>query len=36
MKAAEEVVRLFGMDANLLVHHLVAKEPLNFIVEAQI
>jgi hypothetical protein len=34
-KAAEEGVRLFGMDANFLVYHSVAKEPLNFIVEAQ-
>lgn len=34
-KAAEEGVRLFGMDANFLVYHLVEKEPLNFIVEAQ-
>ncbi len=34
-RAAEEGVRLFGMDANFLVFHLVEKEPLNFIVEAQ-
>ena len=34
-KAAQEGVRLFGMDANFLVHHLVEKEPLNFIVESQ-
>lgn len=34
-KAAEEGVRLFGMEANFLVYHLVEKEPLNFIVEAQ-
>ena len=35
-KAAEEGVRLFGMDANFLVCHLVQEEPLNFVVEAQI
>ena len=34
-KAAEEGVRLFGMDANFLVFHIVEKEPLNFVVEAQ-
>lgn len=34
-KAAEEGVRLFGMEANFLVYHLVENEPLNFIVEAQ-
>lgn len=34
-KAAEEGVRLFGMDANFLVYHLAEKEPLNFVVEAQ-
>ena len=34
-KAAEEGVRLFGSEANFLVYHLVEKEPLNFIVEAQ-
>lgn len=34
-KAAEEGVRLFGMDASFLVCHLVEREPLNFIVEAQ-
>jgi len=28
-KAAEEGVRLFGMEANFLVYHLVEKEPLN-------
>ncbi len=33
-KAAEEGVRLFGIDDNFLVHHLVEKEPLNFIMEA--
>jgi hypothetical protein len=34
-KAAEEGVRLFGMEADFLVYHSVEKEPLNFIVEAQ-
>lgn len=34
-KAAEEGVRLFGMEANFLVFHMVEKEPLNFVVEAQ-
>lgn len=33
-RAAEEGVRLFGLDANFLVYHLVEKEPLNFIMEA--
>jgi len=33
-RAAEEGVRLYGVDANFLVHHLVEKEPLNFIMEA--
>jgi len=32
--AAEEGVRLYGLDANFLVYHLVEKEPLNFIMEA--
>jgi len=35
-KAAEEGVRLFGVDANFLVYHLVEKEPLNFIMEARL
>jgi len=34
--AAAEGVRLYGMDANFLVYHLVEKEPLNFIMEAAI
>jgi len=34
--AANEGVRLFGMDANFLVYHLVAQEPLNFIMEAML
>ncbi len=33
-RAAEEGVRLYGLDANFLVYHLVEKEPLNFIMEA--
>jgi Ni,Fe-hydrogenase I small subunit len=33
-KAAEEGVRLYGLEANFLVYHLVEKEPLNFIMEA--
>jgi len=33
-RAAEEGVRLFGLDANFLVYHLIEKEPLNFIMEA--
>jgi len=33
-RAAEEGVRLYGIDANFLVYHLVEKEPLNFIMEA--
>lgn len=33
-RAAEEGVRLYGLDANFLVYHLVEKEPLNFITEA--
>lgn len=33
-RAAEEGVRLYGVDANFLVYHLVEKEPLNFIMEA--
>jgi len=33
-KAAEEGVRLYGLDANFLVYHIVEKEPLNFIMEA--
>jgi hypothetical protein len=34
-KAAEEGVRLFGIDANFLVYYLAEMEPLNFIFEAQ-
>jgi hypothetical protein len=34
-KAAEEGVRLFGIDANFFVYYLVEMEPLNFIFEAQ-
>ncbi|MFH1824839.1 MAG: hypothetical protein ABH873_06400 [Candidatus Firestonebacteria bacterium] len=34
-RAAEEGVRLYGLDANFLVYHLVEKEPLNFIWECQ-
>ena len=33
-RTAEEGVRLYGLDANFLVYHLVEKEPLNFIMEA--
>jgi formyltetrahydrofolate hydrolase len=33
-KAAEEGVRLYGIEAHFLVYHLVDKEPLNFIMEA--
>ncbi len=33
-RAAEEGVRLYGLDANFLVCHLVEKEPLNFIMGA--
>jgi len=33
-RAAEEGVRLYGMEGNFLVHHMVEKEPLNFIMEA--
>lgn len=33
-EAAKEGVRLYGLDANFLVHHLVEKEPLNFIMDA--
>ncbi|MCK4295261.1 MAG: hypothetical protein KAX28_01220 [Candidatus Marinimicrobia bacterium] len=33
-RAAEEGVRLYGLDANFLVYHLIEKEPLNFIMEA--
>jgi hypothetical protein len=33
-KAAAEGVRLFGINANFLVFHLLEKEPLNFIAEA--
>jgi len=33
-KAAEEGVRLYGLEAKFLVYHLVEKEPLNFIMEA--
>jgi len=33
-RAAAEGVRLYGVDANFLVHPLVEKEPLNFIMEA--
>jgi len=32
--AAKEGVRLYGLDANFLVYHLVEKEPVNFIMEA--
>jgi len=35
-KAAEEGVRLFGVDGDFLVYHLVEKEPLNFIMEARL
>lgn len=35
-RAAGEGVRLFGVDANFLVYHLVEKEPLNFIMEAML
>jgi hypothetical protein len=30
-RAAEEGVRLYGLDGSFLVYHLVEKEPLNFI-----
>lgn len=33
-RAASEGIRQFGMDGNFLVHHLVDKEPLNFVMEA--
>ena len=33
-KAAKEGVRLYGIEANFLVYHLVEKEPLNFVMEA--
>jgi len=33
-RAAEEGVRLYGLDGNFLVYHLVEKEPLNFIMGA--
>ena len=32
-RAAEEGVRLYGLEANFLVYHLVEEEPLNFVVE---
>ena len=35
-KAAEEGVRLYGSNANFLVHHLLEKEPVNFIMEAML
>ena len=35
-KPAEEGVQLFGVEANFLVYHLVEKEPLNFVMEAQL
>jgi len=35
-KAAEEGVRLYGPNANFLVHHLLEKEPVNFIMEAML
>ena len=35
-KAAEEGVRLYGLNANFLVYHLLEKEPLNFIMEAML
>jgi len=33
-QAAKEGVRLFGVDAEFLVYHLVEEEPLNFVMEA--
>jgi len=33
-KAAEEGVRVYGMDANFLVYQVLDKEPLNFVMEA--
>ncbi|MGR3310821.1 MAG: DUF5678 domain-containing protein [Candidatus Brocadiales bacterium] len=33
-RAAAEGVRLYGVDGNFLVYHLLEKEPLNFIMEA--
>lgn len=33
-RAAEEGVRLYGVDANFTVYHLLEEEPLNFIMEA--
>jgi hypothetical protein len=33
-KAAEEGIRVYGMDANFLVYQVLDKEPLNFVMEA--
>lgn len=33
-KAAEEGVRLFGIDGNFLVHFLTENDPINFVMEA--
>ena len=33
-QAAEEGVRLYGVEGNFLVYHLVEQEPVNFIMEA--
>jgi len=32
--ASQEGIRLYGIDADFLVYHLLEKEPVNFIMEA--
>ncbi len=33
-RAAEEGVRLYGIDADFLIYHLTDQEPLNFVISA--
>jgi hypothetical protein len=35
-KAAEEGVRVYGMDANFLVYQVLDNDPLNFVMEAML
>jgi ubiquinone/menaquinone biosynthesis C-methylase UbiE len=35
-RAAEEGIRLYGVDGVFLVYHLTAKPPVNFVMEADI
>lgn len=33
-KAAEEAIRMFGIDADFIVYHVVKEDPVNFVMRA--